>query len=97
MSDAANTPSPIETASRRLNRALDALESAIVHRLATSEEAEKLRGDIQNLSGDRSRLAQELDVALAANSALVAARDEVEARIDKAMGAIRDVLGAENA
>ena len=97
MSDAANTPSPIDAASRRLSRALDALESAIVHRMANGNEAEKLRGDIQNLSGDRSRLAQELDQALAANSELIAARDEVEARIDKAMEAIRDVLGAESA
>ncbi|MCB1488690.1 MAG: DUF4164 family protein [Rhodobiaceae bacterium] len=97
MSDAANTPSPIETASRRLSRALDALESALAQRMANGSEAEKLRGDIQNLSGDRSRLAQELDQALAANSELIAARDEVETRIDRAMDAIRDVLGAESA
>jgi len=95
MTEAANMQSPIEAASRRLSRALDMLESAIVHRLASGEEAEKLRGDLQTLAGDRSRLAQELDAALAANSALAAARDEVETRIDQALVAIREVIGAE--
>ncbi len=52
---------PMERATRRLALALDALEAAVERRRAVDRTAGARDAEIQTLSNDRSRLAQELD------------------------------------
>lgn len=84
--------SPIEAANRRLMLALDNLESNLQRCLDAGVEAERLKGDIQTLSYDRSRLAAALDKAQAKNAELVEVQADVEKRIDQAMGMIESVV-----
>ena len=77
---------------KRLDSALDLFEAAVARRL----EAERRRGDLETelqiMQDDRSRLAVELDAALARLHRVEAAADDVGERIQRAMGAVRDVL-----
>ncbi|HEX2553969.1 MAG TPA: DUF4164 domain-containing protein [Microvirga sp.] len=85
-------PPSLDDALARLDGALDLLEVAVVRRL----EAERRRGDLETelqiMQDDRSRLAVELDAALARLHRVETAADDVGRRIQRAMGAVRDVL-----
>jgi chromosome segregation ATPase len=85
-------PDPIETASRRLAQALDALDAAADRRQEADRDAESLSAQLHVLGADRSRLASELDQAAARSRGLEAANREVAQRIDGAIEAIRSVL-----
>jgi hypothetical protein len=82
----------LDDALSRLDGALGLLEVAVARRL----EAERRRGDLETelqiMQDDRARLAVELDAALARLHRVEAAADDVGARIQRAMGAVRDVL-----
>ncbi len=83
---------PLDDALKRLDGALDLLETSVARRL----DAERRRGDLETelqiMQDDRSRLAVELDAALARLHQFEAATDDVGQRIQRAMGAVRDVL-----
>jgi len=83
----------VETASRRLTLALDALEAAAERRRETDRSEEALATQIQALGSDRARLASELDRATARARGLKSANHEVAQRIDQAIETIRSVLG----
>jgi len=83
----------IETASRRLTLALEALDEAAERRCEADRGAEALANQVHALDSDRSRLAGELDQAAARTHALETANREVAQRIDQAIGTIRGVLG----
>jgi hypothetical protein len=84
----------IDAATRRLMSALDALESAVERRREADRDEDELATRIQALGADRSRLADELDVSLVKSRKLERVNREIAERLDHAIGAIRDVLGA---
>ena len=84
----------IDAATRRLMSALDALESAVERRREADRDEDELATRIQALGADRSRLADELDASLVKSRKLERVNREVAERLDHAIGAIREVLGA---
>lgn len=86
-------PSDVETATRRLTAALDALERAVERRREADRGEDELATRIQALGADRSRLADELDGSLVKTRKLEHANREIAERLDAAIGSIRAVLG----
>jgi predicted nucleic acid-binding Zn-ribbon protein len=84
---------PLDDAVKRLEAALGLLEAAATRRL----EAERRRGDLETelqiMQDDRARLAIELDGTMARLHRVEAAASDVGRRVERAVGAIRDVLG----
>ena len=87
----------IETATMRLSAALDALESAIERRREADREIEGHAARVHAFGVDRSRLADELDRVQARAQALEHSNREIAARLDAAIGTIRNVLDSEQA
>jgi chromosome segregation ATPase len=85
----------IETVSRRLALALEALEAAAERRQETDRREDTLAAQIQALGADRARLASELDQASARSRGLETANREVAQRIAQAIETIRGVLAQE--
>jgi len=85
-------PDPIETASRRLAQALDALDAAADRRQEAARGEESLTAQLHVLGADRARLASELDQAAARSRALEGTNREVAQRIDNVIAAIGSVL-----
>jgi hypothetical protein len=84
---------PIDAALERLSRALDLLEQAAEARSeADSRRAERDEA-ISVLEDDRSRLAVELDGALARNRSLEHAAGEVARRLEAARTTVENLLG----
>ncbi|MGO9699992.1 MAG: DUF4164 family protein [Xanthobacteraceae bacterium] len=86
----------VETASRRLALALDALEAAAERRDETVRNEQVLAMQIQALDNDRARLASELDQTTARWRGLEAANREVAQRIVQAIETINGVLTSED-
>ncbi len=84
----------IESATRRLSAALEALEAATERRREADRGADTLANQLHALGSDRARLASELDEATAQARALESANREVAQRIDQAIETIRGVLEA---
>jgi hypothetical protein len=84
--------STIEQASRRLTLALDTLEAAIDRRREAEREDAGLIAQVHALGADRSRLACDLDAAIARSRSLETANREIARRLDVAIGSIRSVL-----
>ncbi len=82
----------IDVATRRLMMALDALESAVERRREADRDENELAIRIQALGVDRSRLADELDGSLVKSRRLERTNREIAARLDAAIGTIREVL-----
>lgn len=82
----------LTAASQRLDRALQRLDRAIdgqIEREAMVRDADE---EVQRMTADRSRLAGELDSALARAERLERANREVSRRLVNAMEQIRGVL-----
>ena len=86
----------IESATRRLMSALDALESAVERRREADRDEDELATRIQALGADRSRLADELDGTLVKSRRLERANREIADKLDHAIGSIRAVLDADD-
>ena len=84
----------IDTATRRLMAALDALESAVERRREADRDENELAIRIQALGADRSRLADELDGSLVKSRRLERTNREIAERLDAAISTIRSVLDA---
>jgi hypothetical protein len=84
----------IESATRRLAHALDALEAAMERRLEADRGESRLSDQLHALGADRSRLAAELDAQTARARRLETANREIVRRLDAAMSNIRSVLDA---
>lgn len=92
-SDPANAGAQeIESATRRLMTALDALESAVERRREADRDEDELAARIQALGADRSRLADELDGSLVKTRKLERTNREIAGSLDAAIGTIRTVL-----
>jgi exonuclease VII small subunit len=85
-------PASLESALARLDQAVAILESAVERRRSADEFIEGLEIEIARLGEDRSRLAVDLDGAVARAGRLEDANREVSRRLVAAMESIRTVL-----
>jgi hypothetical protein len=85
----------VEAATTRLERALRALEEAVDCRLDQDHGRGDLADQLHSLGMDRSRLASELDQAIARSRRLEQANRAVSERLDSAMQAIGAVIAGE--
>ena len=85
-------PSAIDSASKRLALALDALAATIERRRDADAGTQTLSAQLHELGSDRSRLASELDAALARVRSLENVSRDVMHRLDTAMETIRSLL-----
>jgi hypothetical protein len=84
----------VDTASRRLALALDALDAAVERRRAADRDDATLASQVEVLGADRARLAADLDQTAARSRTLESANREVARRLDAAIDTIRAVLSA---
>jgi hypothetical protein len=84
----------LDQAFERLATALDRLELAATARLDSEYGLEPLESELAVMRDDRSRLAVELDGALARNASLEHVTREVTERVDRAMQGVETVLRA---
>ena len=85
-----------EAATKRLTLALDALDAAVERRLNADRSEARLTEQVHALGSDRSRLAADLDAAVAHARALEATNREIARRLDVAIETIRSVLENEH-
>jgi hypothetical protein len=85
-------PSATEQAVRRLEAALRGLEHAVEQRLSLAAGADGLADEVEMLTADRARLAENLDQSLARAAKLEAVNRDVSRRLDTAIEAVRGVL-----
>jgi exonuclease VII small subunit len=85
-------PTSVEAALERLEAAVSKMEDVVERRI----EADRIHAgrdvEVQALSDDRSRLADELDASYARFARLETANREVSRRLDQAIDTIRLVL-----
>ncbi len=93
ISDAASLPPRLDAALARFERGLDALESAVAQRLENEMSLADLEEELAVMQDDRSRLALDLDAALARAATVEKTRDEVLRRIERASASVASVLG----
>jgi Rad3-related DNA helicase len=91
----ATEPAPIEAAIKRLQVALDSLESALERRVRIERHDVALVEQVHALSSDRAQLAAELDSASARARRLETTNRDVAQRLDAAIETIRQVLAAQ--
>ncbi len=82
----------IESATRRLQAALDALDGAVGRRLERDRGEAALASQVHAFDADRARLASELDVASARARALETTNREVAQRLDEAIATIQAII-----
>ena len=87
-------PAILDSALRRLTAALDQLEAASERLTRAAAEKRDLTDTLAVMQDDRSRLAHELDAALARTQVLQRATDEVALRLGEAAGTIRHLLAS---
>jgi hypothetical protein len=88
--------SMIDTATRRLALALDALDAALDRRLEADRSGTALSNQFHTLGADRSRLASELDAVTARSRQLETANREIARRLDSAIDNMRAVISAQD-
>jgi hypothetical protein len=88
----AGKPADIETATRRLSAALDALQEAVEQRCDLDGDQEVLATRAHALSADRAHLADQLDGAMSRSRMLERVNRDVSARLDAAIATIRSVI-----
>jgi Domain of unknown function (DUF4164) len=86
--------SAIDAAAKRLALALDALDAAVGRRIDADRAEVGLAEQLHQLGADRSRLAADLDAAIARSRSLETTNREVAQRLDVAIDTIRAVLEA---
>jgi hypothetical protein len=87
---------PIEVAARRLQVALDALETMLERRLAAERRDAGLVEQVHALTSDRAQLAAELDNASARARRLETANQDVAQRLDAAIETVRAIIAAQS-
>ena len=86
--------SAVDTAVKRLARALDALDAAVERRTQADQSEAALGAQVQALGTDRTRLAAALDGEAARSRKLEETNREIAGRLDVAMTSIQSVLAA---
>ena len=87
-----NEISSVETATKRLQSALEALESAIERRREHDQGHAALASQVHAFDSDRARLAAELDAAVARGRGLETTTREVAQRLDEVIATIRVIV-----
>ena len=87
-------PANLDAALKRLNAALGQLEAAAERRAQSDAARVNLEEELAIMQDDRSRLAVELDGAMARGKTLTHANDEVARRLLRASATIGAVLGS---
>lgn len=90
-----NLMNDMDSAATRLDAALKRLEVALGAHLTRAGDPAALRAEIAALAEDRSRLAEELDEALAREQTLQALADEASEALGAAIQEVRAALGPE--
>jgi len=85
---------PIDAAVKRLQLALDTLETALERRLAVERRQVGLAEQVDALTSDRAQLAAELDNATARARRLEVANRDVAQRLEAAIETVRSVITA---
>jgi predicted nucleic acid-binding Zn-ribbon protein len=85
----------VDAASRRLCLALDALDAAVEERHRTDSAVSALQVEIELLTTDRARLADELDQARERLARLERVNLEVSRRLDAVLESIHRVIESE--
>lgn len=88
------TSNKLDDAVARLAKALERLERTVSVKLEDDLSNAELEEELAIMRDDRARLALDLDAALARQSALEKARDEVLRRLDSAGQGVAAALGA---
>jgi hypothetical protein len=83
----------LDDAYTRLAKALEALESIVAQRLEDELTTADLEEELAVMQDDRSRLAFELDAALARAGALEKTKGEVLRRVERASASVAAALG----
>jgi predicted nucleic acid-binding Zn-ribbon protein len=83
---------PLEDAIRKLETSLGLLEASVSRRLAAERSRADLETELQIMQDDRARLAVELDGASNRLSRLEATAEDVGRRVNRAIGAVQDVI-----
>ena len=84
--------SAIDTAVKRLARALDGLDAAVERRQEADRSEEGLASQLHALGVDRTRLATALDDEAARSRRLESSNREIAQRLDAAIASIQSVL-----
>ncbi len=84
---------PLDSAVKRLARALDGLDAAVERRREADRNEDTLAAQVQMLGVDRARLADRLDGEAALGRQLREVSRDVAERLDKAIGEIQALLG----
>ena len=87
-----STPPDLSAAIASLGSAVGALEAATARRASRNEQAGDMETELNLMREDRAKLAEELDAALARGNVLDTARNDVSARLEKAIVTIRAIL-----
>jgi predicted nucleic acid-binding Zn-ribbon protein len=82
----------LDEALQRLDAALGLIEAAVARRLDGERRRGDLETELQIMQDDRARLAMELDGASARLSRIETAAEDVERRVGRAIGTLREVL-----
>ena len=90
-------PSQTEQAVKRLDAALRGLEHAVEQRLSLAAGADGLAEEVQMLTSDRARLAENLDQSHARAAKLESVNRDVSRRLESAIETVRGVLAEESA
>ncbi|ACK51213.1 conserved hypothetical protein [Methylocella silvestris BL2] len=86
-------PQRLDDALKRLSASLEKLEAASDRRAKSDAMRANLEEELAVLQDDRSRLAVELDGAIARAVTLEGANEDIARRLKSANAAIRDILG----
>jgi len=82
----------MESATRRLDSAVDALEIALGRQQVTGKAVGDLQQQVHAIAEDRSRLAQEVDRLKQRTVRLEGINDEVSQRLQSAIGTIEELI-----
>ena len=89
-----SSTSSIDSALQSLDQAVQMLEAASTRRNSRDDIVKGAEAELALMRMDRTRLAQDLDTAVARGNALDSARADVASRLERAISTIRDTLGS---
>ncbi len=83
---------PLASALQRLGSAIDLLDAAAARRLVGDRNDAARSTELELMRGDRAKLAELLDQALARGRALETAQNEISDRVDRAVDLVKQAL-----
>ena len=87
-----DTSLPLVSALQRLGAAVDLLDAAAARRFSADRSDAARSTELELMRGDRAKLAELLDQALARGRALENVHKDITARVDRAIGLVQGAL-----